>query len=95
MSHLEKIRAAVYRTVDAVNDLLPPEEALEASDDLVLIGKNGGLDSMGFVNFVVALEEELERELGGDLNIEDLLNIQTESGTTVADLIKMLVERLG
>jgi hypothetical protein len=29
------------------------------------------------------------------LNIEDLLNMQTESGTTVADLINVLVERLG
>jgi acyl carrier protein len=97
MSHLERITGAVYRTVDAVNDLLPPEQALQPNDDLVLIGKDANLDSMGFVNFIVALEEELERELGRDLNIADLLNMQIGDGntiSTVADLIKMLSERL-
>src|SRR5262245_22346016 len=98
MSAVERIRGAVYRSVDAVNDLLPVGQALEATDDLVLIGNNAGLDSMGFVNFMVALEEELERELGRDLNLTDLINIKTDGAgnaiATVADLIKVLFERL-
>jgi acyl carrier protein len=95
MTGIERIRRAVYRTLEDINDLLPSEQVLEVGDDLVLIGNNAGLDSMGFVNFIVALEEELERELGRDLNITELLNIQTDhSISTVADLINVLVERL-
>ena len=96
MTDVEKIRVAVNRTVDAVNDLLPPEQAIDANDELVIVGENASLDSMGFVNFIVALEEELERELGRGVNIADLLKMQTGDGSvsTLADLIKMLSERL-
>jgi acyl carrier protein len=98
MSNVERIRAAVNRTIDAVNDLLPAAQALEANDDFVLVGPDASLDSMGFVNFIVALEEELEREFERGLNIADLLDMQTDSGdpiSTVADLIRVLSKRLG
>ncbi len=95
MSDAEKIRVAVYRAVDAANDFLAPEQAIEANDTLVIVGENASLDSMGFVNFIVALEEELERELGRGVNIADLLNTQTDavSVSTVADLIEVLCKR--
>ena len=95
MSDVERIREAVYRTIDVVNDLLPAGQALEATDDLVLIGNHARLDSMGFVNFIVALEEELERALGRDLNIADLLGMQADEGktiSTVADMIAAIVQ---
>ena len=55
------------------------------------------LDSMGFVNFVVALEEELERELQRGITIPELLAVQDEkdAALTVADLINVLSARLG
>ena len=92
------IRDAVYRTIEVVNELLPPEQALLAHDDLVLLGKSSSLDSMGFVNFIVTLEEELERGLGKALDIADLISAQSEVGgsiSTVGDLINRLSERLG
>ena len=92
------IRNAVYRTIEVVNDLLPPEQALLGHDDFVLIGKSSSLDSMGFVNFIVTLEEELERGLGRKLNIADIVSAQSDDGasiSTVADLINRLSERLG
>jgi acyl carrier protein len=98
MNNAERIRQAVYRTVDAINDLLPPEQALEANDDLVLLGQKASLDSMGFVNFIVGLEEELERDLGCDLSIADLLKMQTDDDgntiSTVADVVRVVSERL-
>jgi len=98
MNDVRKVTGAVYRSIEAVNDLLPPEQALEADGDVVLLGKDARLDSMGFVNFIVALEQELERELGRGLDIADLLNMQSEHGnpvSTVADMINLLSERLG
>jgi acyl carrier protein len=92
----DDIRNAVYRTIVAVNDLLPEEQYLDAKDELVLVGKHAQLDSMGFVNFIVALQEELEEELKVSVDMADLLSIQNgdETMSTVADLIKMLEERL-
>jgi acyl carrier protein len=98
MSETEPIRAAVYRAIDAVNDLLPAQQALAAHDNSVLVGGTATLDSMGFVNFIVALEEELERELHRGFDVPDLLAVQGRDGDaafTVADLIKVLTERLG
>ena len=99
MNKVNRLRGVVYRTLDIVNGLLPADQALEATDNLVLIGRNASLDSMGFVNFIVALEEELERELGKEMNIADLLNLQHEDSeaetiSTVADLVNVLSERL-
>ena len=93
----DQIRAAVYRTIDSVNDLLPPQQALSRDENVVLLGQQASLDSMGFVNFVVALEEELERELHRDFNIPDLLAMRSEDGGsfTVADLITVLSQHLG
>ena len=68
-----------------------------ASDDLILLGPGAGLDSMGFVNFIIALEEELERELGRDFSVGDLLNIHADGGSemlTVAGLVKVVNESL-
>jgi acyl carrier protein len=97
MANEQRIRSVVYRTMTAVNDLLPAEQALEARDDLVLIGRGARLDSMGFVNFIVALEEELERELGVGVNIADLMSVQTDEGSaisTVGHFIRVLSDRL-
>ena len=88
----------MYRAIDAVNDLLPAQQALAAHDSSVLVGGTATLDSMGFVNFIVALEEELERELHRGFDVPDLLAVQGTDGDTsftVADLIKVLTERLG
>lgn len=93
----DQIRTAVYRTIDSVNDLLPPQQALSRDENVVLVGQEASLDSMGFVNFVVALEEELEHELHRDFNIPDLLAMHSENGGsfTVADLIEVLSQHLG
>jgi acyl carrier protein len=98
MNNADRIRAAVYRTIHAVNDLLPDGQTLAINDDVVLVGQTATLDSMGFVNFIVALEEELEQELHRGFNIADLLAMQGHDQTsalTVADVITLLENRLG
>ncbi len=98
MKDRDKITQAVYRAIAAVNDFLPEEQALEPREDLVLLGKGARLDSMGFVNFLVSLEDELEKALGRELNIGDLLSIQSNDDettvSTVGELISSLSERI-
>jgi acyl carrier protein len=98
MKGRDKITEAVYRAIAAVNDFLPEEQALEPREDLVLLGNGARLDSMGFVNFLVSLEEELEKALGRELNIAELLSVQSSDNettvSTVGELISSLSERI-
>jgi acyl carrier protein len=60
----EKVEKVMNCAIDCVNELLPTDEPLSKEKDTVLLGQGGRLDSMGFVNLVVAIEEELEKQLG-------------------------------
>lgn len=88
-----QIEEVVYRAIDQVNELLLDEDALTKEDDTILIGEGSKLDSMGFVNFVVALEEELAQRVGLDLNLVEALNAEgakSQQRFTVVDLIEFL-----
>lgn len=83
------IQAIVFRAIDRVNELLIEEQALPREQCTVLLGERAALDSMGFVNFLVALEEEFTSATGGHLNLTESLNAEATSGavSTVGDLI--------
>jgi acyl carrier protein len=88
-----QIEEVVYRAIDQVNELLLDENAITKEDDTILIGEGSKLDSMGFVNFVVALEEELAQRIGLDLNLVDELNasgVKSQQRFAVVDLIEFL-----
>jgi acyl carrier protein len=89
-----QIEEVVYRAIDQVNELLLDENALTKEEDTILIGEGSKLDSMGFVNFVVALEEELAQRIGLDLNLVEALNaegVKSQQRFTVVDLIDFLL----
>jgi len=96
---LEKhqIRLVVYRSIDRTNELLFDENAVAKEDATILVGDNSPLDSMGVINFLVALEEELahagvhETNLLRNLSAEGLALPRWE---TVGDLIDFLFELL-
>lgn len=60
----EQIAELVHRTVDEVNEELEGEAKLEESRDSVLYGQEATIDSMTFVSFIVAAEENIRREYG-------------------------------
>jgi acyl carrier protein len=67
----EKVEKVLNCAIDRVNELLPTGEPLSKEKDTVLLGQGGNLDSMGFVNLVVAIEEELEKQLGVKAALSD------------------------
>jgi D-alanine--poly(phosphoribitol) ligase subunit 2 len=67
----EKVEKVLNCAIDRVNELLPTGEPLSKEKDTVLLGENGNLDSMGFVNLVVAIEDELEKQLGVKVVLSD------------------------
>jgi acyl carrier protein len=95
MPEKDQIKAVVYRSIDRVNELLLDENALNKDDATILLGENSTLDSMGFINFIVALEEELAQVVSLDRNL--LERLRPDSGeakrwSTVAELIDAVTE---
>jgi acyl carrier protein len=93
MLERSQIKEVVYRAIDQVNELLLDENALTKEDTTILVGEGSALDSMGFVNLVVALEEELAKAIRLDFNLVEELNVEevnSRKWSTVAELIDFL-----
>jgi acyl carrier protein len=72
MQDREKINKVVFRAVDELNDMLPQENRLQKSVETALMGESGKLDSLGFVNFILAVEDEFEKEYGFHISLTDI-----------------------
>ena len=75
----DAIVQALQAAIDEVNETRPRDARISTDPSTPLIGVEGGLDSLGLVNFAVTAEEALERELGSSLQLSALI------GTSVAD----------
>ena len=90
------VQRIVYRAIDRVNELLLEENSLPKRRGIVLIGDGSSLDSMGWVNFVVALEAELEAGTGIGLNLHEKFNTSLGGSSaicTVGQLIDFLSQQ--
>jgi acyl carrier protein len=93
MADKSLIQSLVYRAIEKVNELSLDEHAIVAAPETVLLGEGAALDSMGFVNFIVALEEELASKAGLTFSVVERLNAVPESApkvNTVGELIAFL-----
>lgn len=92
-SEKEQIREAVYRALTRVRGLTLDENALATQETTVLLGEGAALDSMGFVNFLLFLDEELSEASGREVNLVDKLTSSEEKVkriSTVGDLIEYI-----
>lgn len=48
-----------------------PEAKINFSNDTRIIGKNGVLDSLAFVTFVVALEQKINSDMTHQISLQD------------------------
>jgi acyl carrier protein len=60
----EKVLQCIYEAIDEANLSRDGSPPIEKSLETPIQGAEGGLDSLGLINFVVAVEEAVERELG-------------------------------
>jgi acyl carrier protein len=93
MLERDQIRDIVFRAIDRVKELSFDESALPNDESAILLGEGAGLDSMGFVNFVVALEEEMSCVTDRPLSIPEELNspdAETEPISTMGEFIDFL-----
>jgi acyl carrier protein len=88
MAERERIEKAVFEAIDELNEHLPKGSAVEKSAESTLYGKNGNLESLDFVEFIVEVETKIQNEFGVDffLTDEDLLSKESSPFTTVGAL---------
>jgi len=92
----QRIERAVFRAIDEINQARAREQRLEKSSDTVLMGESGRLDSLGLVNLVVAVEEQVAEEFGVTINIADTrARLQTANPyQTVSSLVEYIASIL-
>jgi acyl carrier protein len=98
MDSQEKIVQVIYQVIDETNAGLPPEGRLEKSTETVLFGRNGKLDSLGVVHFIVAVEDRLRDDLDISVTLADERAMSQKSSpfrsvATLAAYITQLTEQ--
>jgi acyl carrier protein len=64
-----RIRQVVEAVIDELNAQWPDRPPMEKSGSAVLFGRNGSLDSLGLVHFVVGVEQGLAETLGANVTL--------------------------
>lgn len=71
MSQDDKIKSVVFEAIDEINQQLLEQQRLSKSPEVVLVGGEAMLDSMAFVNLIVAVEEKMVNEFGVNITLVD------------------------
>jgi hypothetical protein len=67
----EQALQVVYDAIDILNRQLPQSRRLTKSPDTIIVGPSGTLDSLGIVNFVLAVEERAGEVAGAPVRLLD------------------------
>lgn len=96
----DKILKLIFKGIDSVNDIRPKEARIDKQPDAALMGESGGLDSLGMVNLIVAIEQQIEEHfhISLDLVDDEAMSMKDNPFATVeslANYIAHLLERKG
>ena len=90
----EELIGIIYQSLEEVNEQLPNEKQIQKSLDATLIGGVGGLDSLGFVNFVALVEEKCAHKYGIALSLTDTSSHEDDPFEDVGKFADSLFQRL-
>ena len=93
----EIILETIYNSINELSEQLPQEQQLAQSTKTVLIGKDGRLDSLGLVNLLVIIEQNIEDEFDVSITMADERAMSQKRSPfrtigTLADYIDMLLK---
>lgn len=91
----EDILTLVYSAMDEVDPLSADGSRLEKTPDARLLGSEKGVDSLTFVNLVVAIEEQIHKKWGKSVVLvdEDNMVLQEHPFRTIGAMAEY-VERV-
>ena len=92
----QDILRLIFATMDEINETLPAERQLAKASETHLLGKEGKLDSLGLVNFIIVLEQHIAEELKVAITLADekALSRTKSPFRTVANLTDYILELL-
>lgn len=87
----------IFKAVDELNKLSPPEAQLSKEASAVLVGEDGVLDSLGLINLIVMVEEKLQSDLNTEIIILDEEALANPEGPyqTIDTLAAWILARIG
>jgi len=93
MDTRQEIIDGLFQSLDAANELMPPENQVTKSLDLVLISEqqSGGLDSLGFVTFIATVEDWVENRFAISLQLFDEIDNPENPLKTVESLAEYIL----
>ena len=93
----KKVQKAIFSAVEEINTQLTREEKLEINEDSVLYGSKGKLDSLGLINLIVTVEQNIEDDFDITITLADERAMSQEHSPfrtikTLTDYIEILLE---
>ena len=67
----ENILEVIFDAIEEINMLLPKEQRLKKEIDTILSGSSQGLDSLGLINLIVAIEQRFEDKFTISITLAD------------------------
>ena len=71
MGNRKTIENIIINAVKEINERLPKEQQISKTSKTVLFGKDGQLDSLGLINLLVIIEQNIEDEFDVSITIAD------------------------
>lgn len=74
----ETITKLIYKSLDDIAKISPEALLVERNEEGLIYGRDGPLDSLGLINFIVALEKNIRDEFHRtiDLTLEDFISVE-------------------
>jgi acyl carrier protein len=90
----EELIGVIYESLDEVNEQLPSDQRIQKSPDTILVGRAGGLDSLGFVNFIALVEEKCAHKYGITVSLMEGSSSEDAALEDVRSFADSLFQRL-
>jgi acyl carrier protein len=99
MIKIKSIETVIINSIKELNNNLSKDNKLELSKKTILFGKDGKLDSLGLVNLLVIMEQNIEDEFDVCIIIADERAMSQKHSPfrtigTLADYIIMLLKEI-
>lgn len=94
MDTVNRVTELIFAAMRESNAAVEPGRVLEISATTVLVGETGMLDSLGFVNLLASIEENVECAFHTPISVMDIILSAGGEEWTVADLAGRVVEQL-
>jgi hypothetical protein len=92
MSNNEQILNCLFGAIDELNSQRSADNPLEKSADTAIAGANAAVDSLEYLNFVLAVETQLSDAFGASCNLAETLVGGEDSPETLGQLVTRIAQ---